>query len=307
VIQAPGNSEIADILERVADLLEADDANPFRVRSYRNAAMHLRGSKQAAADLYRAEGVTGLRHIEGVGEGLSRAIAQIIETGRSTLLDRLAGESAPETLFASLPGIGTRFAHRIRDELGISTLEELEQAAHDGRLARVEGIGRKRVAGIRDALGGILSARRFYHPVPAPPERPTVAMLLAVDAVYRERSARNELPTIAPRRFNPEHKQWLPILHTTRDGWELTALFSNTKHAHDLGKTNDWVVIYYHRNHREDQCTVVTGRYGALAGRRIVRGREAECRRHYAAAAGVERDVPSAHHSESSKSIQTGL
>lgn len=281
MIATQDNRAIADILERVADLLEAEDANPFRVRSYRNATMQLNGSKQSATDLYRADGLTGLRRIEGVGEGLARTIGEIIETGRSSLLDRLAGESAPETLFASLPGVGTHFAHRIRDELGVSTLEELEQAAHDGRLARIEGIGRKRVAGIRAALAGILSARRFHHPAAAAPERPSVGMLLAVDALYRERSARGELPTIAPRRFNPEHKQWLPILHTTRDGWDLTALFSNTQHAHELGKTNEWVVIYYHKDHREDQCTVVTARYGPLAGRRIVRGRETECRRHY--------------------------
>lgn len=282
MITLPDNRAIADILERVADLLEAEDANPFRVRSYRNAALQLIGSTQSAADLYRADGITGLRRIEGVGEGLARTIAEIVETGRSSLLDRLAGENAPETLFASLPGVGTHFAHRIRDELGVSTLEELEQAALDGRLARIDGMGAKRVAGIRAALAGMLGARRFHHPAAPLPERPSVATLLAVDAVYRERSARGELPTIAPRRFNPEHKRWLPILHTARDGWDLTALFSNTRHAHELGKTHDWVVIYYHKDHREDQCTVVTARYGMLAGQRAVRGREAECGRHYA-------------------------
>jgi putative hydrolase len=109
-------------------------------------------------------------------------------------------------------------------------------------------------------------------------------MLLALDAQYRQRAARNELPTIAPRRFNPDHKRWLPILHAAQGGWDLTVLFSNTRHAHELGKTNDWVVIYYHQDRREDQCTVVTARYGALAGRRIVRGREAECREFYAQA-----------------------
>ena len=279
--QAPDNAEIARILDAVGDLLEAEDANPFRVRSYRRVAGALRTQQRAAADLYRADGVAGLRSIDGVGEGLARTIGEIIETGRSSLLDRLAGETSPEMLFAGLPGVGPGLAHRIRDELGVATLEELELAAHDGRLARVEGLGRKRVAGIRDALTGILGSRRYTRTAAAPREQPPVTLLLALDAQYRERAARNDLPTIAPRRFNPSHEQWLPILHTVSDGWDATVLFSNTRRAHELGKTHDWVVIYYHKDHREDQCTVVTGRYGALAGQRVVRGREAECRRHY--------------------------
>jgi hypothetical protein len=104
-----------------------------------------------------------------------------------------------------------------------------------------------------------------------------VATLLAVDADYRERSARGALRPIAPRRFNPERKAWLPILHTERDGWHFTALFSNTARAHELGRTRDWVVLFYERDGDSGQCTVVTEFRGPLAGRRVVRGREAEC------------------------------
>jgi hypothetical protein len=56
-------------------------------------------------------------------------------------------------------------------------------------------------------------------------------------------------------------------------------LFSNTARAHDLGRTHDWVVIYfYDDDHRESQCTVVTETHGPMTGKRVVRGREAECR-----------------------------
>ena len=238
--------------------------------------------QRAAADLYRADGVTGLRAIDGVGEGLARTIGEIIETGRSSLFDRLAGETSPEMLFAGLPGVGTGLAHRICDELGVATLEELELAAHDGRLARVEGLGRKRVAGIRDALTGILGSRRYTRTASrCASNRRSRCCSHSTRSTVSVRRA-NDLPTIAPRRFNPAHEQWLPILHTVNDGWDATVLFSNTRRAHELGKTHDWVVIYYHKDHREDQCTVVTGRYGVLAGERVVRGREAECRRHYA-------------------------
>jgi putative hydrolase len=70
----------------------------------------------------------------------------------------------------------------------------------------------------------------------------------------------------------------LPILHTDRDGWHFTALFSNTARAHQLGKVDDWVVIYFHEEGGgEAQRTIVTETQGPLAGRRIVRGRERDC------------------------------
>jgi hypothetical protein len=88
-----------------------------------------------------------------------------------------------------------------------------------------------------------------------------------------------------PRRFNPERRSWLPVLHTRRGPRQYTALFSNTARAHELGRTRDWVVIYYDGAGGERQCTVITAAHGSLAGRRIVRGREAECARYYARAA----------------------
>ena len=67
--------------------------------------------------------------------------------------------------------------------------------------------------------------------------------------------------------------------HTAREGWHFTALFSNTARAHRLGRLADWVVIYFHRESQpEGQRTIVTERAPGGARRRIVRGREAECR-----------------------------
>jgi hypothetical protein len=108
---------------------------------------------------------------------------------------------------------------------------------------------------------------------------PSVSDLLTLDAQYRERAARGALPTIAPRRFNPRHEAWLPIWHTELAGWHVTALFSNTPLAHQLGTTRDWVILYYERDGISGQCTIVTERRGPLTGRRVVRGREIECRR----------------------------
>ena len=83
--------------------------------------------------------------------------------------------------------------------------------------------------------------------------------------------------------FNPDGKSWLPIMHTEKAGWHFTALYSNTARAHDLNKTRDWVVLYFERDGDEDQCTVVTEQTGVLKGRRVVRGREKDCRDHYGA------------------------
>jgi DNA polymerase (family X) len=111
--------------------------------------------------------------------------------------------------------------------------------------------------------------------------RPSVTAILQVDEEYRRRAAAGKLKTIAPRRFNPSGQSWLPIMHSANEGWQFTALFSNTARAHELNKIRDWVVIYYERDGSEDQCTVVTEPGGSLKGRRVVRGRENECLAHY--------------------------
>ncbi len=178
-----------------------------------------------------------------------------------------------------MPGIGPTLATRLHDELDIDTLEELEIAAHDGRLRDLAGIGEKRLAGIRDALASRLG--RFRPAARAGPE-PDVAELLDVDREYRDKAARGLLRRIAPRRFNPSGEAWLPVLHTHRGGREYTAMFSNTARAHRLGRTHDWVVLYYDGHAGERQATVITSRWGDLEGRRIVRGREDECAGYYA-------------------------
>jgi hypothetical protein len=190
------------------------------------------------------------------------------------MLERLRGESEPTKLLASVPGIGRALADRLYHDLGIETLEDLEAAAHDGRLQHVLGFGPKRLAGIRDSLAHRL--QRVKPPPVTSHRAPSVSELLDVDREYREKAAAGELVTIAPRRFNPTRVAWLPILHTTRGRRHYTALFSNTALAHRLNRTDDWVVIYWDDGLGERQCTVVTADRGSLAEHRVVRGREAE-------------------------------
>jgi hypothetical protein len=275
-VSAP-NQTIADRLREAADLLERQAANPFRVGAYRRAADTVAALAEDVAALLAREGREGLEALPGIGPSLAAAIAEMVHTGRWAQLERLRGAVSPEALFRSIPGIGPELAARLHDTLDVDTLEGLELAAHEGRLAQVPGIGARRAAALRAALEAMLArTRRALRPAPA--AEPGVALLLDVDAEYRTKAAADALPKIAPRRFNPGGEAWLPILHAERDGWHFSVLFSNTARAHELGRTDDWVVIYFHGDDGpEGQRTVVTETRGRLAGRRVVRGREPEC------------------------------
>lgn len=278
------NSTVARRLEEVAALLEEQGANPFRILAYRHAADVIRRERRPVTEIIAKEGVGGLRELPGIGESLSRSVRDLVETGRLPMLERLRGETDPVTLLSSVAGVGHVTADRLHHDLGIGTLEELEAAAHDGRLSEIPGMGPKRIAGIIDSLGARLGRlRQGGRPSVVPREDPPVSEVLDVDREYRERAAKGDLRRIAPRRMNPTKEAWLPVLHTERGPRHYTVLFSNTPRAHQLGRTRDWVVIYYDADGSERQCTVITSNRGILRGRRIVRGREEECARFYAA------------------------
>jgi hypothetical protein len=269
------NWNVAVRFEEVASLLEGQEASPFRVGAYRRGARTLRALDRPVSEVLAREGLGGLDRLPGIGPILARAISVTISTGRLPILERLRGESDPTSILASVPGIGRTLADRLHHELGISTLEDLEAAAHDGRLVSVPGLGRKKIAGIRDSLAGRLSRVRIPEHA-GPRDDPSVSELLDVDREYRTAAAAGRLPTIAPRRFNPRHEAWLPILHTRRGSRHYTALFSNTARAHALGRSRDWVVLYSDGPRGEHQWTVVTETSGEWRGRRVVRGREEE-------------------------------
>ncbi|HVO17579.1 MAG TPA: helix-hairpin-helix domain-containing protein [Alphaproteobacteria bacterium] len=274
------NQDVADRLREAADLLEQQGANPFRVSAYRRAAETVVALDRPLVRLLDEGGLDALMALPGIGRSLASAIAEMVRTGRWSQLERLRGSAAPEELFRSIPGVGAALAKRLHDALDVDTLEGLEIAAHDGRVEQIPGIGPRRAAMLRAALASMLGRRR--PPPHAQEALPPVGLLLDVDRDYRKRARAGTLRKIAPRRFNPTGEAWLPIFHVERGGWSCTALYSNTARAHELRRTLDWVVIYFSRDDRaEGQCTVVTEGTGTLRGRRVVRGREAECRAHY--------------------------
>ena len=278
------NGDLARLMLEIAELLEGQEANLFRVRAYRNAAETLQHLETPANEILDRDGLPGLICLPGIGRSLASAIEQLCHTGRLALLERLRGDAIAERVFTTVPGIGPELASRIHDTLGIETLGELEVAALDGSIDQVSGMGRRRAQAVRESLAGRFRKRPRLHepaPHPVPPNAPSVSEILDIDAEYRRLAKAGKLVRIAPKRFNPDARAWLPIMHTEREHRHYTAMFSNTARAHELGATNDWVVIYRDDHDGDGQWTVITSRLGSLKGRRIVRGRESECRRYY--------------------------
>ncbi|HVY91104.1 MAG TPA: helix-hairpin-helix domain-containing protein [Bryobacteraceae bacterium] len=275
------NEQIAQRLDELARILNEQGADQYRVAAWRRAAIRVRGLAEPVSQIFEREGIEGLKKVPGVGARIALAIRSLITTGKLPMLDRLRGELDPVELLMSVPGLGRVQAERLHRNLGIDSLEDLEAAAHDGRLETIQGFGPKRIAGIIDSLASRLGRVR---PVPpAVTAEVPVAELLDVDREYRTSAAAGRLRKIAPRRFNPKGEAWLPVLHTQRGERHYTALYSNTARAHELKKTRDWVVIYWDGTAGEHQSTVVTAHHGPLRGERVVRGREAECAEFYKA------------------------
>jgi len=276
------NSEISSRLLEIANLLQEQHANPFRVNAYRRAATTLANLAIPVTEIIEDKGIAGLTELPGIGEGIARSIYEYVATGRMSRLESLQAGHDPVLLFEQIPGVGVKLAHQIIETLHIDTLEALELAAHNGRLEKVPGFSNKKVALVQAWLAQVLGRRRPFTQVQGYVEEPPVSLLLQIDRQYRDKAEAGELPTIAPKRFNPNAEAWLPVMHASKKDWHFTALYSNTARAHQLGQTRDWVVIYfYDKDHHEGQHTVVTETRGSLVGKRVVRGRETECRDHY--------------------------
>ncbi|MGD9518809.1 MAG: DNA polymerase/3'-5' exonuclease PolX [Armatimonadota bacterium] len=135
------NADIADVLDRLADLLELDNADQFRLRSYRRAAETVRGYPEELANLHAQRKLTT---VPGIGKSLAEKIAEYLDTGQIGYLEELRAkypEGVVEML--NIPGFGPRSAARVFQELHISSIAELEQAARAGRLRTLPGFGAK--------------------------------------------------------------------------------------------------------------------------------------------------------------------
>jgi DNA polymerase (family 10) len=155
------NADIAAVFDEIADLLEIESANPFRVRAYRNAARTLRDLTQdVAAMLAQGEDVTEL---PGIGEDLASKIKEIVETGTAAMLEAHR-KKVPATLtnLLKVPGLGPKRVQTLYHKLGIRTLDDLRNAAQNGRVRALQGFGAKTEQHILEQLQARMSeAKRF--------------------------------------------------------------------------------------------------------------------------------------------------
>ena len=276
------NASLAAHLGAIADALEAARENVHRVRAFRAAAASVVDHPEPLASMSREE----LEEIPGIGPRIASVLRDHVDSRSRGMLERLHGAVGPLDHLTLLDGVGEVLAERIHETLGVESLRDLAERIDD--IDDVDGVGAATAKRIRESLDAILTRRRT--PVRAR-RRPPVRLLLEVDEHYRRAVRQGSLPKIAPRRNNPDEEAWLPILRTELEGWSFRAMYSNTELAHDLDRTDDWVVIFGERDGEEMQATVVTETRGRMVGERVVRGREGESRRHH-----LDRRVgPSSH------------
>jgi putative hydrolase len=276
------NEEIIDKLYEIADLLDLQQANHYRVDAYKHAANTIKQLNTSVNKIVFSEGIAGLTSLPAIGDGIARVIYEFVATGKVSRLELLKGESDPISMLTRIPGIGEKLAHKIYEELHIDSIEELENAAYNGKLASLSNIGEHRLDKIRSWLRSTVGYRHLEPLIKDITEAPPISLILDIDQTYRLAVLENTLPKITPKYFNPSNEAILPILHTSRNNWHFTALFSNSYLAHKTDKTLDWVIIYYYdSSHHGGQCTVVTEYRGPLRGKRVIRGRELECKEYY--------------------------
>ena len=177
------NADIAAVFEEIADLLEIEGANPFRIRAYRNAARTLSELSQDARALL--EKGDDLRQLPGIGDDLAAKIAEIVATGSCSLLQRLHKELPPAiTELLHIPGLGPKRVKALYHDLDVQTVEQLYRAARDGRIRALPGFGEKIELNILQAVEAHVSqARRFKLATAAQYAEPLRAFLQAIRGV----------------------------------------------------------------------------------------------------------------------------
>ncbi|WP_235823644.1 DNA polymerase/3'-5' exonuclease PolX [Azohydromonas sediminis] len=184
------NAEVAAVFDEIADLLEVEDANPFRIRAYRNAARTVSGLGRPLAELI-AQGAD-LDTLPGIGADLAGKIAEIVATGTCALLERLRGELPPGiTALLKVPGLGPKRVRALHHELGVHTVDDLAAAARAGRIRAIPGFGPKTEQAILQAVTAPAAAHaaadagRVSIALAEPVAEALVAALAAVPGVER--------------------------------------------------------------------------------------------------------------------------
>ena len=148
------NKEIARRFHRLSALMEVRGDDPFRLRSYRNAAEAIEVWPTSLKEIAEQEGVTGLQEIPGVGKAIAGKVIELLNKGTFDAWERLVAET-PETVLdlLEIPGIGPKTAALLHQRFKISSLPSLKTFVASGGLDLVDGIGPKTAERIKEALG----------------------------------------------------------------------------------------------------------------------------------------------------------
>ena len=184
------NAEIAQLFEELADLLEIQGANAFRLRAYRNAARTIEGLTIALADVAVQE-PKQLTELPGIGKDLAEKIVVIVQTGQLPQLEQLRTEVPPGVVqMLRIPGLGPKRVAALFTELKLTTLDQLRAAAEAGDVAKLKGFGAKTSQMILEGLTLIDQIGvRFYFADMQPAVESIVASLSALDGVTQVSAA----------------------------------------------------------------------------------------------------------------------
>lgn len=157
------NSQIADAFDEIADLLEFQGANPFRVRAYRNSARTIRDHAEPLASIVESD-PHRLTELPGIGEDLAGKIVTLVQTGSLPMLEELRQQVPPSVLaLLRIPGVGPKKAAALHRELGITTLDQLRDACTAGKVRQLKGFGEKTEQAILEGIQVAEQAhRRLY-------------------------------------------------------------------------------------------------------------------------------------------------
>jgi DNA polymerase (family 10) len=171
------NADIAAIFEEIADLLEIEGENPFRIRAYRNAAREMQSLGVPASEML-AKG-EDLTELPGIGDDLAAKIREIVETGKCKALEKLRAKFPPTiTTLLRLPGLGPKRVKMLYDEIKVESIAALKQAARAGLIRELPGFGEKTEAAILEALAQHAEeTTRFKLAIAAQYAEPLVAYL----------------------------------------------------------------------------------------------------------------------------------